>query len=300
LLIPNISNQPFLDVEFYGEAIITYKRELKLLGVLDGFENCEKNYKLIIDNFEFSSSSITSDATALILKCIRYDSPCDGFLSKLRGLKWLRTNVGFHAPNESFLLDPEWEGLLMVFNGIPVVDTRFYGGKISPYKEELKKAGLITSFDEASKAVADIFKEMVLKSSFTKTSVLGLLKCYRQLRKHDPVPVHIFSCMRSENWLCTSLGFRSPSEAILFDEDWLSLLPIAKLPFINDGDSVDGLSKEIHGYKDELKEFSTFLKTLQTFLQLPFCRCLGPSAAGWLVQLNFPRTLWRKSPAAGG
>jgi sacsin len=249
-----ISNQPFLDVKFYGEAILTYKLELKLLGVLIGFENSEKNYKLIIDNFEFSSSSITSDATALILKCIRYARPCDVFLSKLRVLKWLKTNVGFCAPSESFLLDPEWECLLMVFDGIPVVDSRFYGGKISPYKEELKKTGLITKFDEASKAMADIFKQMVLKSSLTKTSVQDLLKCYRQLRTHDPIPVEIFCCMRSENWLCTSLGFSSPSEAILFDEDWQSLSPIAKLPFINDGDSLHGLSKEIHGYKDELKD----------------------------------------------
>uniref|UniRef100_A0ACD5U2C3 Uncharacterized protein n=1 Tax=Avena sativa TaxID=4498 RepID=A0ACD5U2C3_AVESA len=148
-----ISDQPFLDVEFYGEAIRSYKQELKLLGVLVGFENSEKNYKLIIDNFKFNSASITSEATVLILKCIRYASPCDGFLRKLKDLKWLKTNVGFHAPSESFLLDPEWECLIMVFDGIPVVDSGFYGSKISPYKEELKKTGLITRSDKASKAI---------------------------------------------------------------------------------------------------------------------------------------------------
>uniref|UniRef100_A0A453LI29 Uncharacterized protein n=1 Tax=Aegilops tauschii subsp. strangulata TaxID=200361 RepID=A0A453LI29_AEGTS len=89
-----ISTQPFLDVGFYGESILDYKQELKFLGVQVGFENSEKTYKLIIDNFKFSSSSITSDATALILKCIRYASPCDDFLRKLRDLKWLKTNVG--------------------------------------------------------------------------------------------------------------------------------------------------------------------------------------------------------------
>nr|XP_040245866.2 uncharacterized protein LOC109784829 [Aegilops tauschii subsp. strangulata] len=249
-----ISTQPFLDVGFYGESILDYKQELKLLGVQVGFENSEKIYKLVIDNFKFSSSSITSDATALIRKCIRYASPCDDFLRKLRDLKWLKTNVGFRAPGESFLLDQEWECLLKVFDVVPVVDSWFYGSKISPYKEELKKTGLITGFDQASKAVANIFKQMVRKSSLTKASVLALLACYWKLRTRDPIPVDLFNCMRSEKWLCTSLGFRSPSEAILFDEGWQSLSPIASLPFINDGDSNGGLGKEIHGYKAELKD----------------------------------------------
>uniref|UniRef100_A0A453LIP7 Uncharacterized protein n=1 Tax=Aegilops tauschii subsp. strangulata TaxID=200361 RepID=A0A453LIP7_AEGTS len=249
-----ISTQPFLDVGFYGESILDYKQELKLLGVQVGFENSENTCKLIIDNFKFSSSSITSDATALILKCIRYASPCDDFLRKLRDLKWLKTNVGFRAPSESFLLDPEWECLVKVFNGVPVVDSGFYGSKISPYKEELKKTGLIAGFDQASKAIANIFKQMVLNSSLTKASVLALLACYRKLRTHDPIPVDLFNCMRSEKWLCTSLGFRLPSEAILFDEGWQSLSPIASLPFINDGDSNGGLGKEMHGYKAELKD----------------------------------------------
>ncbi|XBI83237.1 hypothetical protein VPH35_091766 [Triticum aestivum] len=205
-----ISTQPFLDVGFYGESILDYKQELKLLGV------------------QFSSSSVTSDATALILKCIRYASPCDDFLRKLRDLKWLKANVGFRAPGESFLLDQEWECLLKVFDGVPVVDSWFYG--------------------------KDIFKQMVEKSSLTKVNVLALLACYRQLRSHNPNSVGLFNSMQSEKWLCTSLGFRSPSEAILFDESWQSVLPIAKLPFINDGDSNGGLGKEIHGYKAELKE----------------------------------------------
>nr|XP_020175787.1 uncharacterized protein LOC109761384 [Aegilops tauschii subsp. strangulata] len=249
-----ISTQPFLDVGFYGESILDYKQELKLLGVQVGFENSEKTYKLIIDNFKFSSSSITSDATALILKCIRYASPCDDFLRKLRDLKWLKTNVGFRAPSESFILDPEWECLVKVFNGVPVVDSGFYGSKISPYKEELKKTGLIAGFDQASKAIANIFKQMVLKSSLTKASVLALLACYRKLRTHHPIPVDLFNCMRSEKWLCTSLGFRLPSEAILFDEGWQSLSPIASLPFINDADSNGGSGKEMPGYKAELKD----------------------------------------------
>ncbi|CAM0913163.1 unnamed protein product [Alopecurus aequalis] len=246
-----ISSQPFLDVKFYGEDILAYKPELKLLGVVVGFQH---NYQLVIDNFKFSSASVTCDATVLILKCIRYVSSCDHFLKKLKELKWLKTNMGFRAPNESFLLETGWECLLKVFDGIPVVDVGFYGSQISSYKEELKKTGLIIRFEEASKAIGNIFKKMVLNSSLTKESVLALLASYRQLRKHSPIPVELFNGMRSEKWLRTSLGFRSPSDAILFDEEWKSLSQIANLPFINDGDSHDGLSMEIHGYKNELKE----------------------------------------------
>ena len=54
-----ISNQPFLDVKFYGEAILTYKPELKLFGVLVGFKD---NYMLVINNFKFCSTAITSEA----------------------------------------------------------------------------------------------------------------------------------------------------------------------------------------------------------------------------------------------
>uniref|UniRef100_A0ACD5TJM5 Uncharacterized protein n=1 Tax=Avena sativa TaxID=4498 RepID=A0ACD5TJM5_AVESA len=246
-----ISNQPFLDVRFYGEDILAYKPELRLLGVNVGFED---NYQLVIDNFKFSTAAVTCDATVLILKCIRYVSSCDDFLKKLKELEWLKTNMGFRAPNESFLLEPEWECLSKVFDTIPVVDVGFYGSKISSYKEELKKTGLIIRFEEASKAIGNIFTKMVLKSSLTKASVLALLASYCLLRKQIPIPVELFNGMRNEKWLCTSLGFRSPSDAILFDEEWQSLPAVANLPFINDGDSHDGLSKEIHGYKDELKE----------------------------------------------
>ncbi|XP_022685248.1 uncharacterized protein LOC101771703 [Setaria italica] len=247
----HISNQSFLDVQFYGKDILQYTPELELLGVIVGFK---ENYELVVINFKFCSAAITSQATTLILKCIRYVNRCEGFIRKLKDLKWLKTNVGFRAPNEIFLVDPEWECLLKVFDGTPVIDYGFYGSEIRSYKEELKKIGLIMRFEEASKAITQIFKEMVSKSSLTKASVLALLGSYRQLRTHCPLPVELFNCMRSEKWLHTSLGFRSPSEAILFDDTWQPLSPIANLPFIDDGDSFHGLGHDIYGYEDELKE----------------------------------------------
>ncbi|CAL4981124.1 unnamed protein product [Urochloa decumbens] len=246
-----ISNQPFLDVQFYGEAILSYKPELELLGVIVGFKN---NYQLVIDSFKFNSAAITSEATILILKCIRYVGSCEDFIRKLKDLKWVKTNVGFCTPNVSFLVDPEWECLVKIFKGIPIIDLGFYGSVISSYAEELKKTGLITRFEEASKAIAQVFKDMVSRSSLTKANVLALLRSYRLLRTHTPLPVELFNCMRSEKWLHTSLGFKSPSDTILFDEAWQYFSPIAILPFIDDGDSCHGLGKDVNGYKDELRE----------------------------------------------
>ncbi|XP_040384482.1 uncharacterized protein LOC121055679 [Oryza brachyantha] len=233
-----ISILPFLDVQFYGENILDYQPELELLGVLVGFED---DYIVVIDNFEFSSNAISSEATVLILKCLRYVSPCDDFITKLKDIKWIKTNVGFCVPSKSFLIEPEWECLLKVFDEVPLIDLGFYGGVISLYKEELKKTGLIAGHMEASNALADLFKQMVSKSSLTKANVLALLASYRQLKSHEPSPMKLFNCLRDEKWLHTSHGFRSPSDAILFDESWWLLSPIASLPFIDDGDSCYGL-----------------------------------------------------------
>ncbi|KAL6890290.1 hypothetical protein ACP4OV_009053 [Aristida adscensionis] len=246
-----ISDQPFLNVNFYGEAILTYKPELELLGVIVGFKD---NYRLVINNFKFSSTAITSKATVLILNCVRHVSSCEDFIRKLKDLKWLKTNMGFCTPNGTFLVDPEWECLVKVFHSTPIIDYGFYGSEISSYKEELKKTGVITRFEEASKAIAHCFKQMVLNSTLTKENALALLGSYRQLKTHNPLPVELFNFMRKEKWLHTSMGFRSPTDVILFDDAWLPLSPIASLPFIDDGDSSHGLGKEIYGYKDELRE----------------------------------------------
>nr|CAB3489865.1 unnamed protein product [Digitaria exilis] len=70
----NISNQAFLDVQFYEKEILQYTPELQLLGVIVGFK---ENYELVIHKFKFSSTAITAQATILILKCIRYVNQCE-------------------------------------------------------------------------------------------------------------------------------------------------------------------------------------------------------------------------------
>lgn len=75
-------------------------------------------------------------------------------------------------------MDPEWVCLLRVFGRILVVDFWFYSRRVSLYKDVLNKTRFITRFEEASKAIAHIFKKMVPKSSVTRTTVLTLLASY--------------------------------------------------------------------------------------------------------------------------
>ena len=166
----------------------------------------------------------------------------------------------FCAPNVYFLVDSEWECFVKIFKGVPIIDLGFYGSVISSYKEELKKAGLITRFEEASKAIANVFKRMVSESSLTKANVLALLLAYRQLRTHSPLPVELFNRMRTEKWIHTSLGFQSPSNTILFDNAWQYLSPIAILLFMDDGDTCHGLGRKYTVIKMSLGSWVLLLK----------------------------------------
>ncbi|KAJ6837125.1 uncharacterized protein M6B38_121290 [Iris pallida] len=242
-----VSNLPFVETGFYGEEILQFKTELELLGVIVSFRS---NYQLLVDHFKLSN--ITADSTILILDCIRYVRSSEGFVRKLRELRWMKTHLGYKKPGECFLVDSEWECLLEVVDDVPLIDHAFYGGRMGSYKEELKTAGVLVKFEDASKAIAHRFKQLISSSSLTKKNVLSLLLCRRKL-KDQGFPVDLVNCIRSEKWLKTRTGLRTSTDAILFDPEWESVSPIAALPLIDDSDASYG--KEIYGYKNELKSF---------------------------------------------
>ncbi|OAY75978.1 hypothetical protein ACMD2_08082 [Ananas comosus] len=246
-----ISNLPFIDIEFYGEEIINYKTELELLGVIVRFNG---NYQILVDNFKPSSTLIAADAVILILMCVRHATSSGDFVKKLKELRWLKTNLGYKTPGETFLVDSEWECLVKVVDGVPLIDLGFYGDRIRSFQEELTKVGVVLNLEEAAKAIARQFKQLVSSSSLTKKNVLALLASYRHLKdRSSNLPLDLTVCMRSEKWLHTKMGFRSPVDSILFDSQWESVSPMAVLPFIDDSDSCNGLGKEICRYKSELK-----------------------------------------------
>uniref|UniRef100_A0A1D1XGE7 Sacsin n=1 Tax=Anthurium amnicola TaxID=1678845 RepID=A0A1D1XGE7_9ARAE len=245
-----ISNPPFIDENYYGKDIILYEVELKLLGVIVGFN---QNYQLVVDNLRPNAtlSSMTADTILFILDCLRHvrSTSTNCLIRKLKEEKWVKTNVGCKLPSESILFLPEWECLLKVVDGVPIIDRDFYGNRIMSYQEELKQTGVMIGLEQMSKAVAHRFKQLVTSSSVAKENVFGLLSCYRHLK--EKFPLELMTCIRKEKWLKTLMGYRSPSKSILFDRNWVPIFSIAFLPFIDDREGCYG--KEIHEYSDELK-----------------------------------------------
>lgn len=80
-----ISNIPFIDQDYYGKELLSFKNELKQLGVVVNFD--QSCYQLVSDNLKTSSSftSISSEAILLILTCIQK------LESQIHWLKLLKT-----------------------------------------------------------------------------------------------------------------------------------------------------------------------------------------------------------------
>ncbi|XP_058103014.1 uncharacterized protein LOC131246676 isoform X2 [Magnolia sinica] len=256
-----ISNPPFIDKEYYGEDILLYKAELQLLGVVVGFDvNCRIN--IVVNHFKLpvSLTSLSADSVLLILECIRNSGSSNQITKKIKNQRWVKTNLGYQSPANSFLFDPKWGCLMKVVNGMPLIDEQFYGSGIRSYKDELKAVGVFVTLQGVSKAVTLRFKELAKMSSVKKENVLALLACYRHLKEAKcRFPEELFNCILEEKWLQTrSHGFRSPKETILFDSEWESICPITNLPFIDDSKACYG--KDIHEYRNELEDFGAVVK----------------------------------------
>ncbi|KAM4107751.1 hypothetical protein ACJW30_04G168900 [Castanea mollissima] len=250
-----ISNIPFIDKD--GEEILSFREELKLLGVVIGFSD---HYQLVVDNLKSPSrlTSLTREAVLLILECMRRLGSSNKLVEALRGVKSFKTNLGYKSPGECFLFDHQWVCILQVFKVFPIIDSGFYGSSIFSYRNELKQAGVKVDFEVAANEFAKRFREQA--SSMTDENVLSFLSCYRQLKDTDhKFPSDLKKCIREVKWLRTTLGIRkTPSECILSGPDWLSISPITVLPFIRDTDNYYG--KGIHEYKKELKSMGVVVE----------------------------------------
>lgn len=165
----------------------------------------------------------------------------------------MKTDLGFRAPHETFLLDDDWKCLLKVVDKVPLLDLEFYGDEIMLYQEELRKTGLTSGLKEACKKIMHRVKKLAHTSSVTNERGLALLECYIDLiTKHGRLPADFANFMHRERWLHTSFGFRSPKDAILFSSEWGPISLVSNLPFIDDSETQYGLGKEIYCYRDEL------------------------------------------------
>ncbi|CAI9773837.1 unnamed protein product [Fraxinus pennsylvanica] len=247
-----ISDIPFIDRDYYGEEILSFRTELQLLGVV--FDLCG-NHKLVVDNLKSPAclTSLTAEAVLLMLECTSHLSSSDKLVRVLKDKIRLKTNMGYKSPADCYLFDPTWGCLLQVFNSFPLVDDQFYGESILSFRNELKKIGVIVDFEEATKAFSHVFRQQASLSSINKDSVLSLLACYKNLKGTAfKFPKDLKKCIREVKWLRTRLtDCRAPKDCILFGPDWTSISSISLLPLIDDGENYYG--EGIHDYKTELQ-----------------------------------------------
>ncbi|XP_059640868.1 uncharacterized protein LOC132283016 [Cornus florida] len=245
-----ISDIPFIDQGYYGDKILCFKTELQLLGVLVSFN---QNYQLVADHLKSSACFLSAEAVILVLECMHHLRSSDHIVKAVKNQKFLKTNMGYKSPAESYVFNPEWGSLLQVFNCFPLIDHNFYGGSLLKYINELKQIGVIVDFEEAAKAFALIFKQQASVSSIRKDQVISFLACYRKLKGTAfKFPSVLKNCIREEKWMRTRLAdYRMPKECILFGPVWESVSPISLLPFIDDSDIYCG--KGIYEYEEELK-----------------------------------------------
>ncbi|TKY60550.1 ATP/DNA-binding protein [Spatholobus suberectus] len=228
-----ISDIPFIDQAYYGGELYHFKEELQLLGVIVGFSR-----KVVIEHLKSLPylKSLSAETVVLTLECMLFVDVSDKLVNTLKGTSCEKRSIGFKTPGECFLLDPVWGCILNVFNDFPMIDHKFYGDKMFPYKTELKQTGVGIDFEEAIKAFSRVFKQKASQASFNKHHVESFLSCFRRLKETDyKFPLDFLKIMRSSKWLQTRVGdYRSPGECILFGPDWESLSLITRLPFIDD------------------------------------------------------------------
>ncbi|XP_031100103.1 uncharacterized protein LOC116004268 [Ipomoea triloba] len=281
-----ISDIPFVDQNYYGQGILAYKEELKLLGVVFGFS---QNFQLVVSNLKPSEklSSLSAEAALMALDCIHHLNlnSSDRLCRALKENRCLKTvNKGYKFPAQCFLPDPTWACLLQVFDSFPLIDETFYGNRIFCYQNELDNLGVILSFKEVTGKFAHVFRQ---QSALSKSNALSFLACYRKLKGtvfNLLSDGKVEKCIKEVRWLRTRLGVTStPKECILFGENWESISSVSLLPFLDDA----YYGQDIKEYKAELNKMgvATTFKKGTKFVPASIIRlpqnpsCISPSVA---------------------
>nr|GMD17757.1 Sacsin like [Ipomoea batatas] len=280
-----ISDIPFVDQNYYGQGILAYKEELKLLGVVFGFS---QNFQLVVSNLKPSEklSSLSAEAALMALDCIHHLNlnSSDRLCRALKENRCLKTvNKGYKFPAQCFLPDPTWACLLQVFDSFPLIDETFYGNRIFCYQNELDNLGVILSFKEVTGKFAHVFRQ---QSALSKSNALSFLACYRKLKGtvfNLLSDGKVEKCIKEVRWLRTRLGVTStPKECILFGENWESISSVSLLPFLDDA----YYGQDIKEYKAELNKmgvattFKKGTKFVPASIRLPQNpSCISPSVA---------------------
>ncbi|KAK8703071.1 hypothetical protein V6N13_021401 [Hibiscus sabdariffa] len=243
---------PIIDHSYYGSNISGYGNELKRLGVVVDFAVAVNSVIICLRQLA-SSSSVTKENAFSLLSCYRqlkgtsYEFPSD--LKKcIREVKWLRTRLGdFRSPRECILFGPEWETISSI-SILPFIDDsdNYYGKDIHEYRDELKSIGVAVKFVRGVRFLPSCLCFPRSTDSITPRIALSLLQCLRILLEDKYTFSNEFLSKVSKNWLKTYVGYMSPGDCLLFDEE--SGLKPTDGPFIDEG----FYGSEIRTYEKEL------------------------------------------------
>ncbi|KAJ6418035.1 hypothetical protein OIU84_001426 [Salix udensis] len=252
---------PLVDSNFYGSDIISYKKELKDLGVKVDFNDAVKEFLV---TFRKQASSMTKESLISLISCYRmlkgtqHKFPSD--LKKcIREENWLRTRLGdYRSPSNCILFGPEWESIDPI-TCLPFIDDsdKYYGNDIHEYQKELKKMGVVVEFKAGAEFVAAGLCFPQDPCGIDPMNVFSLLECIRALlqEKNYSFP-EIFMKNISQSWLKTHAGFRSPGNCCLFNSQWSSYVKPTDGPFIDE----DFYGSEIKLYGNELSAIGVCLE----------------------------------------
>ncbi|KAI3906203.1 hypothetical protein MKW92_001613 [Papaver armeniacum] len=233
------SGFPSISEQHYGPDIVSYKNELKKLGVVVDFDEAAKVFAGQFKQHA-SSSSISKENVLCFLSCYRLLKKVARRLPMevsicLREEKWLQTHLGRRVPKESILFHSDWENLSPIVS-LPFIDDSDsgYGGGILEYRDELKAIGVVTEFSAGMQFVVSGLNIPTNVSDIAPESFLSLMNCIKILLKENNALPEEFLKRVNRRWLKTHMGYRDPRSCLLFDAKWNSLLQPEDGPFIDE------------------------------------------------------------------
>ncbi|KAI3504524.1 hypothetical protein L1887_26069 [Cichorium endivia] len=177
------------------------------------------------------------------------------FLSSIKIGSWLKISLngspGYYPPSASFMLKSSIGNLVQngsVFVDIPLVDEKFYGEEINNYKEELQMIGVRFENADAYEYIGTCLMSLAASSKPTRDHVLSILKFIEYLGENYISPGGFIKSIEGKKWLLTSQGYMTPSNSVLFSQEWNATSQISDIPFLDQ----DYYGKEILDFKKEL------------------------------------------------
>ncbi|KAL5558726.1 hypothetical protein UlMin_034937 [Ulmus minor] len=236
-----------VNLDFYGDKIITYQGELRYLGM--GF-GCDDVQRVVATRFvSLVSSEITKECAFSLLMFVgllkQKNEIDEEWLLNIKKGKWLKTHQGYNAPEGSIFLQSmiEVDACLRITK-LSVVDEEHYGSKLSCFSQELRMLGVILDEEEVYRLIAENITFPTTMPS--GDSGLLILQCIRNIGA--TAAANLIERIRDQLWLKTTFGYKSPIETTLADSRWASMLRALEISAIDE----PYYGTEIRDFVDEL------------------------------------------------